>query len=117
MGSGNLVSVAYPRKRILSGIKDIGCGISHSFFLQNNGALLGAGLSNRMGTGTYEFYRRPTRIRYDVASIAATTSVSFYTDYSGAIWATGYAELGQLGVGTAGLDGSGFLKSWLRVVY
>lgn len=118
LGSGNLISLVYPRLQILSGIKDIGSGISHTLFLQTNGVLLGAGSSNRMGTGADGFVRRPAPIRNDVASMTASTSGSFHTDYSGALWATGYAGFGQLGVGDpTGLDANGYQKIWRRVVY
>lgn len=118
LGSGNLNSLVYPRLQILSGIKDIGCGIMHSLFLQPNGALLGAGSTIRMGTGANEFLRRATRIRYDVAGIAVTAASSFYTDYSGIMWGTGLANAGQLGAGPlTGFDDFGYVNSWNRVIY
>jgi alpha-tubulin suppressor-like RCC1 family protein len=101
-------------QEILAEIEDFGpvtkiaAGDSHTIILLENGSVWAAGYNNYGQLGTGDTFQRTafTQMATDPAAtfidIAAAGNYSLALKNDGTVWATGYNNYGQLGIGTSG---------------
>jgi alpha-tubulin suppressor-like RCC1 family protein len=108
---------------LIDRVKAIAAGTNHFLALRDDGSVwaCGANLSGQLGYGGAETQKRPIQVSgglFNVVSIAAGFRHSLARDQSGAVWAWGDNEFGQLGTGdraprtipTPVWDGTGRLR-------
>jgi alpha-tubulin suppressor-like RCC1 family protein len=94
----------------ISDVKQIVCGRYHTFILKNDGSIWSCGYNDygQLGLGTTDanahstFTKITTNISNDVKQIACGYNYTFILKNNGSIWACGYNNYGQLGLGTSG---------------
>ncbi|REL32966.1 hypothetical protein DYD21_14215 [Rhodohalobacter sp. SW132] len=89
---------------LTSNVASISGGTNASFFVKNDGTLMGMG-SNTMGELGYQqpgyYWRKPVVITNDVAKAVIGQLHSMFIKNDGSLWALGDNSFGQLGDGTA----------------
>lgn len=102
--------------QVISNVKDIGAGVSHSVFLLNSGVVMASGWGYYLGQpgATFPF---PTTIWTDIASISVGSQNTFVRDLSGNVWGTGVNISGELGYGGYDPGETPWHTNWERVKY
>ena len=86
-------------------VKQIACGMLHTFILKNDGSIYSCGYNNKgqLGIGnttTYNtFTKVTTNINNDVSQIACGYDYTFILKNYGSVYSCGYNYKGQLGLG------------------
>ena len=100
----------------ISNVKQIVCGMYHSFILKNDGSAWSCGRNDigQLGldnkTNQYTFTQVNTNINNDVKQIACAYDFTFILKNDGSIWSCGRNNYGQLGLGSVTAGNSIFTQ-------
>ena len=105
----NRTSFTQVTTNINNDVKQIACGRQHTLILKNDGSVWSCGYNEagQLGlddntTDRNTFTKVTTNINNDVKQIACGYDQTFIIKNDGSLWACGYNEYGQLGLGTSG---------------
>ncbi len=117
LGQG-ATNVFKPLTQILSNVKDIGCGLTHSVFLFNTGAVSASGNGWYLGEpGVINPYPYTYPNWIDIGSISVGPANTYVRDFSGTVWDAGVNSSGELGYGGVDPLDSPFHRGWARAKY
>ena len=105
--STNRYTFTQVTKNINKDVKQIACGDYHTFILKKDGSIWSCGNNNKgqLGLGSSDtnthdtFTKVTTNINNDVKQIVCGYQYTFILKNDGSIWACGYNDKGQLGLG------------------
>ena len=94
----------------ITDIKQIACGQNYTIILANDGSLWACGSNNYgeqgLGTSDYDahstFTKVTTNINNDVKEVVCGYHSTYILKIDGSLWACGYNNFGQLGLGNSG---------------
>ena len=91
--------------QITTNARQIACDSSHTFILKNDGSLWASGQNSRGQLGLNDYTNRTsftqvtTNINNDVKEVICGNAHTYIIKNDGSVWACGYNEYGQLGLG------------------
>ena len=97
-------------------VEQISCGDAHTFILKNDGTVWACGYngSGQLGLGTTTnkstFTKVTTNTNNDIKQIVCGQNCTFILKTNGSVWACGYNNYGQLGLGTTDIDYNTFTQ-------
>jgi alpha-tubulin suppressor-like RCC1 family protein len=101
-GNASFYWVTTPTQIVASGVKTVGAGYTHSFFVKNDGSLWVMGFNNygQLGNGSAVNTNRPIQILSGGAAVGTGGQYhSLFIKTNGSLWSMGYNQYGELGDG------------------